>query len=145
MLVRILLNIDASPLFSCRHYLVIPIEHIPTVKDLRRRAEDFSLGCLIYNWHFLFSHCATSGEFFISWGWILHLPLLQSVTCWLWVIAYCKEMHLMRRNIGMFFSEDQSWILSPLFRNISNDLVYLKVVPISCNNGFRIDLPYQDG
>ena len=27
-----------------RHYLVIPVEHIATVKDLRRRAEDYSLG-----------------------------------------------------------------------------------------------------
>ncbi|GLT91055.1 hypothetical protein SLE2022_089640 [Rubroshorea leprosula] len=26
-----------------RHYLVIPVEHIPTVKDLRRRSEDYSL------------------------------------------------------------------------------------------------------
>ncbi|KAI7989512.1 Bifunctional adenosine 5'-phosphosulfate phosphorylase/adenylylsulfatase HINT4 [Camellia lanceoleosa] len=26
-----------------RHYLVIPVEHIPTVKDLQRRTEDFSL------------------------------------------------------------------------------------------------------
>ncbi|GKV50154.1 hypothetical protein SLEP1_g56867 [Rubroshorea leprosula] len=26
-----------------RHYLVIPVEHIPSVKDLRRRSEDYSL------------------------------------------------------------------------------------------------------
>ncbi|GMQ04914.1 hypothetical protein CsSME_00050153 [Camellia sinensis var. sinensis] len=26
-----------------RHYLVVPVEHIPTVKDLQRRTEDFSL------------------------------------------------------------------------------------------------------
>ncbi|GKV38055.1 hypothetical protein SLEP1_g46005 [Rubroshorea leprosula] len=26
-----------------RHYLVIPVEHIPTVKDLQRRSEDYSL------------------------------------------------------------------------------------------------------
>ncbi|KAL7167247.1 hypothetical protein ACSBR2_037835 [Camellia fascicularis] len=28
---------------ALRHYLVIPVEHIPTVKDLQRRTEDFSL------------------------------------------------------------------------------------------------------
>lgn len=27
-----------------RHYLVIPVEHIPTVRDLQRRDEDYSLG-----------------------------------------------------------------------------------------------------
>ena len=27
-----------------RHYLVIPKEHIPTVRNLQRRAEDYSLG-----------------------------------------------------------------------------------------------------
>ncbi|KAF2552705.1 hypothetical protein F2Q68_00037037 [Brassica cretica] len=26
-----------------RHYLVIPVEHIPTVRDLQRRDEDYSL------------------------------------------------------------------------------------------------------
>ncbi|KAK1564742.1 hypothetical protein Q3G72_010401 [Acer saccharum] len=26
-----------------RHYLVIPVDHIPTVKDLQRREEDYSL------------------------------------------------------------------------------------------------------
>lgn len=29
---------------SCRHYLVIPLDHIPTVNDLQRRPEDYSLG-----------------------------------------------------------------------------------------------------
>ncbi|XP_073301863.1 bifunctional adenosine 5'-phosphosulfate phosphorylase/adenylylsulfatase HINT4 [Primulina huaijiensis] len=33
---------DINP-SAFRHYLVIPIEHIPTVKDLQRRSEDFSL------------------------------------------------------------------------------------------------------
>lgn len=33
---------DINP-SAFRHYLVIPIAHIPTVKDLRRRSEDFSL------------------------------------------------------------------------------------------------------
>lgn len=28
----------------CRHFLVIPKEHIPTVRNLQRRAEDYSLG-----------------------------------------------------------------------------------------------------
>ncbi|XP_028093161.1 bifunctional adenosine 5'-phosphosulfate phosphorylase/adenylylsulfatase HINT4-like isoform X2 [Camellia sinensis] len=28
---------------SDRHYLVVPVEHIPTVKDLQRRTEDHSL------------------------------------------------------------------------------------------------------
>lgn len=27
-----------------RHFLVIPKEHIPTVRNLQRRAEDYSLG-----------------------------------------------------------------------------------------------------
>ncbi|KAI7987222.1 Bifunctional adenosine 5'-phosphosulfate phosphorylase/adenylylsulfatase HINT4 [Camellia lanceoleosa] len=31
------------PQHSDRHYLVVPVEHIPTVKDLQRRTEDFSL------------------------------------------------------------------------------------------------------
>lgn len=31
----------------CRHYLVIPKEHIPTVRNLQRRAEDYSLGIVI--------------------------------------------------------------------------------------------------
>ncbi|WZZ75430.1 hypothetical protein YC2023_086800 [Brassica napus] len=29
----------------CTTYLVIPVEHIPTVRDLQRRDEDYSLGC----------------------------------------------------------------------------------------------------
>ncbi|XP_040989106.1 bifunctional adenosine 5'-phosphosulfate phosphorylase/adenylylsulfatase HINT4 [Juglans microcarpa x Juglans regia] len=33
---------DISP-SAVRHYLVIPVEHIPSVKDLQRRTEDFSL------------------------------------------------------------------------------------------------------
>ncbi|XP_051119371.1 bifunctional adenosine 5'-phosphosulfate phosphorylase/adenylylsulfatase HINT4 isoform X2 [Andrographis paniculata] len=33
---------DINP-SAFRHYLVIPIEHIPTVKDLRRTSEDFAL------------------------------------------------------------------------------------------------------
>ncbi|XP_073158217.1 bifunctional adenosine 5'-phosphosulfate phosphorylase/adenylylsulfatase HINT4 [Henckelia pumila] len=33
---------DINP-SAFRHYLVIPIEHIPTVKDLQRRSVDFSL------------------------------------------------------------------------------------------------------
>ncbi|KAL7188638.1 hypothetical protein ACSBR1_038487 [Camellia fascicularis] len=33
---------DINP-SALRHYLVIPVEHIPTVKDLQRRTEDFSL------------------------------------------------------------------------------------------------------
>ncbi|CAK9181938.1 unnamed protein product [Ilex paraguariensis] len=33
---------DINP-SAFRHYLVIPIEHIPTVRDLHRRPEDFSL------------------------------------------------------------------------------------------------------
>ncbi|KAL6986026.1 Bifunctional adenosine 5'-phosphosulfate phosphorylase/adenylylsulfatase hint4 [Sarracenia purpurea var. burkii] len=33
---------DINP-SAFRHYLVIPVEHIPTVKDLQRRTEDFSL------------------------------------------------------------------------------------------------------
>ncbi|GKV50139.1 hypothetical protein SLEP1_g56851 [Rubroshorea leprosula] len=32
-----------------RHYLVIPVEHIPTVKDLRRRSEDYSLVLDMFN------------------------------------------------------------------------------------------------
>lgn len=28
---------------ALKHYLVIPVEHIPTVKQLRRRSEDFAL------------------------------------------------------------------------------------------------------
>lgn len=27
-----------------RHYLVVPVEHISTVKDLQKREEDFALG-----------------------------------------------------------------------------------------------------
>ncbi|KAF5178124.1 Histidine triad nucleotide-binding protein [Thalictrum thalictroides] len=30
---------------ALRHYLVIPVEHISTVKDLRRRTEDYNLVC----------------------------------------------------------------------------------------------------
>ncbi|CAA3028556.1 bifunctional adenosine 5 -phosphosulfate phosphorylase adenylylsulfatase HINT4 [Olea europaea subsp. europaea] len=33
---------DINP-SAFRHYLVIPIEHIPTVKDLQQRSKDFSL------------------------------------------------------------------------------------------------------
>ncbi|KAL6547916.1 Bifunctional adenosine 5'-phosphosulfate phosphorylase/adenylylsulfatase hint4 [Orobanche hederae] len=33
---------DINP-SAFRHYLVIPVEHIPTVKDLKRSPEDFSL------------------------------------------------------------------------------------------------------
>ncbi|XP_062146026.1 bifunctional adenosine 5'-phosphosulfate phosphorylase/adenylylsulfatase HINT4 [Alnus glutinosa] len=33
---------DISPA-AVRHYLVIPVEHIPSVKDLKRRTEDYSL------------------------------------------------------------------------------------------------------
>ncbi|XP_024994475.1 bifunctional adenosine 5'-phosphosulfate phosphorylase/adenylylsulfatase HINT4 isoform X2 [Cynara cardunculus var. scolymus] len=33
---------DINPSAS-RHYLVIPVDHIATVKDLRRRTEDYSL------------------------------------------------------------------------------------------------------
>ncbi|KAI5655703.1 hypothetical protein M9H77_32890 [Catharanthus roseus] len=33
---------DINP-SAFRHYLVIPIEHIPTVKNLQRRPEDYSL------------------------------------------------------------------------------------------------------
>ncbi|KAJ0104936.1 hypothetical protein Patl1_18494 [Pistacia atlantica] len=33
---------DINP-SAFRHYLVIPVEHIPTVKDLQRRHEDYSL------------------------------------------------------------------------------------------------------
>ncbi|KAB1217017.1 Histidine triad nucleotide-binding protein 3 [Morella rubra] len=33
---------DISP-SAVRHYLVIPFEHIPSVKDLQRRTEDYSL------------------------------------------------------------------------------------------------------
>ncbi|GFP99188.1 histidine triad nucleotide-binding protein 3 [Phtheirospermum japonicum] len=33
---------DINP-SAFRHYLVIPIEHIPTVKDLHKSSEDFSL------------------------------------------------------------------------------------------------------
>ncbi|KAJ9706898.1 hypothetical protein PVL29_002054 [Vitis rotundifolia] len=33
---------DINP-SAFRHYLVIPVEHIATVKDLQRRAEDYSL------------------------------------------------------------------------------------------------------
>ncbi|GAB4858037.1 Bifunctional adenosine 5'-phosphosulfate phosphorylase/adenylylsulfatase hint4 [Ancistrocladus abbreviatus] len=33
---------DINPA-AFRHYLVIPVEHIPTVKDLQKRPEDYSL------------------------------------------------------------------------------------------------------
>ncbi|XP_054824363.1 bifunctional adenosine 5'-phosphosulfate phosphorylase/adenylylsulfatase HINT4 [Prosopis cineraria] len=33
---------DISP-SAFRHYLVIPVEHIPTVKDLHRKVEDYSI------------------------------------------------------------------------------------------------------
>ncbi|RWW02498.1 hypothetical protein GW17_00034411 [Ensete ventricosum] len=33
-----------SGLLFTRHYLVIPVEHIPTVKHLQRRTEDYHLG-----------------------------------------------------------------------------------------------------
>ncbi|KAM1037299.1 hypothetical protein ACFX2I_032067 [Malus domestica] len=33
---------DINPA-AVRHYLVIPVDHIPTVKDLQRRPEDYSL------------------------------------------------------------------------------------------------------
>ncbi|KAK4804775.1 hypothetical protein SAY86_004592 [Trapa natans] len=33
---------DINP-SAFRHYLVIPVEHIPTVRDLKRKSEDFSL------------------------------------------------------------------------------------------------------
>ncbi|XP_030538209.1 bifunctional adenosine 5'-phosphosulfate phosphorylase/adenylylsulfatase HINT4 isoform X2 [Rhodamnia argentea] len=33
---------DVNPA-ALRHYLVIPVEHIPTVRDLKRRAEDYTL------------------------------------------------------------------------------------------------------
>ncbi|XP_039689992.1 bifunctional adenosine 5'-phosphosulfate phosphorylase/adenylylsulfatase HINT4 isoform X2 [Medicago truncatula] len=33
---------DINP-SAFRHYLVVPVEHIPTVKDLQRRTEDYSL------------------------------------------------------------------------------------------------------
>ncbi|XP_059442916.1 bifunctional adenosine 5'-phosphosulfate phosphorylase/adenylylsulfatase HINT4 [Corylus avellana] len=33
---------DISPA-AVRHYLVIPVEHIPSVKNLQRRTEDYSL------------------------------------------------------------------------------------------------------
>ncbi|KAF9601948.1 hypothetical protein IFM89_024282 [Coptis chinensis] len=39
-----------------RHYLVIPVEHISTVKDLQRRTEDYNLGIAIYPcivWNFI--------------------------------------------------------------------------------------------
>ncbi|XP_061357881.1 bifunctional adenosine 5'-phosphosulfate phosphorylase/adenylylsulfatase HINT4 [Gastrolobium bilobum] len=33
---------DINP-SALRHYLVVPVEHIPTVKDLQRKTEDYSL------------------------------------------------------------------------------------------------------
>lgn len=30
-----------------RHYLVIPVEHIPTVKHLQRKTEDYHLGKIL--------------------------------------------------------------------------------------------------
>ncbi|XP_068306866.1 bifunctional adenosine 5'-phosphosulfate phosphorylase/adenylylsulfatase HINT4 isoform X2 [Pyrus communis] len=33
---------DINPA-AVRHYLVVPVDHIPTVKDLQRRPEDYSL------------------------------------------------------------------------------------------------------
>ncbi|XP_009334507.2 bifunctional adenosine 5'-phosphosulfate phosphorylase/adenylylsulfatase HINT4 [Pyrus x bretschneideri] len=33
---------DVNPA-AVRHYLVIPVDHIPTVKDLQRKPEDYSL------------------------------------------------------------------------------------------------------
>ncbi|KAH0870730.1 hypothetical protein HID58_077752 [Brassica napus] len=35
----------SSPPLRGTTYLVIPVEHIPTVRDLQRRDEDYSLGC----------------------------------------------------------------------------------------------------
>ncbi|TYI15640.1 hypothetical protein ES332_A08G199900v1 [Gossypium tomentosum] len=34
---------DINP-SAFRHYLVVPVEHIPTVNDLQRRNEDYTLG-----------------------------------------------------------------------------------------------------
>uniref|UniRef100_A0A5B7BPB4 Putative histidine triad nucleotide-binding protein 3 isoform X2 n=1 Tax=Davidia involucrata TaxID=16924 RepID=A0A5B7BPB4_DAVIN len=39
---RVIAFEDIKPA-AFRHYLVIPVEHISTVKDLQRRTEDFSL------------------------------------------------------------------------------------------------------
>jgi len=37
-------------LLTFRHYLVVPVAHIPTVKDLQRKADDHSLGKQTRGW-----------------------------------------------------------------------------------------------
>ncbi|CAG7883696.1 unnamed protein product [Brassica rapa] len=42
---QIIRNPTSTTLSFTPHYLIIPVEHIPTVGDLQRRDEDYSLGC----------------------------------------------------------------------------------------------------
>lgn len=60
----------------CRHYLVIPVDHIPTVKDLQRRPEDYSLGNLnIDNFRLNHAWLNKFGTFLAFWSSINFLIL----------------------------------------------------------------------
>lgn len=86
------------------HYLVIPVEHIPTVKDLKRRPEDLSLGRIAFvtfemsttsvlDAHMLSLHCCTEFN---------HIFLIQWITCMMLDAIYCGEMHHSPHSIGMY-------------------------------------------
>ncbi|KAL6140410.1 hypothetical protein ACLB2K_058709 [Fragaria x ananassa] len=45
---------------ALRHYLVIPVDHIPTVNDLQRRPEDYTLDLAFINHHLTVSTIFTS-------------------------------------------------------------------------------------
>ncbi|KAL6178348.1 hypothetical protein ACLB2K_049866 [Fragaria x ananassa] len=45
---------------ALRHYLVIPVDHIPTVNDLQRRPEDYTLDLAFINHHLTLSTIFTS-------------------------------------------------------------------------------------
>ncbi|KAH7549613.1 hypothetical protein JRO89_XS13G0056300 [Xanthoceras sorbifolium] len=82
-----------------RHYLVIPVDHIPTVKDLQRREEDYSL----------VSHMLTVGQTLLrrdapqsnQYRFGFHQPPLNSVNH---LHLHCLALPFMPRQVLIFGS-----------------------------------------
>lgn len=98
-------NFLHQSIFWNRHYLVIPIEHIPTVKDLQQRSKDFLLGKKLSSRLLVWNLSVTLWtRYFI---WLISCPYSQSH-------AKCgaessAKRRTSRQEIQVFLSNAPKW------------------------------------
>lgn len=83
----------------CRHYLVIPIQHIPTVKNLQRGDEHFSLGNVNVTWNLI---DASSSISILDFNYVLILFSFSPVTQMLNVGKTLLQLEASQSNVHRY-------------------------------------------